>query len=290
MALSIKERVKYYVGDCDLRAQKPEDGKSGYDKPVLVTGDYSPSVHPGTMYPLDVYRLLSLSKTKRFFVNCGDATYTETKFPILIKVRKEGTHGVIANLDSRRHWGDVWKHEDPPWDQKRSEIFWRGADTSHGVRLDFVKRFIGTFDVGFSQYVQDAHSEPGYLREYLKGVAPIETFLKYKYLPVVDGNDKSSSLNWVLASNSVPLMPVPRYHSWLCEPFLVPGYHYVEVARDFSDLPEKLEWCRAHDEECQTITKNGQEFMKQFMDPQKEQVIEQILMSIVSHTNSSAIP
>ena len=66
--------------------------------------------------------------------------------------------------------------------------------------------------MGFSQYVQDALKDPElYPRDLIKGVAPVETFLKHKYLPVVDGNDKSSSLSWVLASNSVPLMPVPRY-------------------------------------------------------------------------------
>ncbi len=74
-------------------------------------------------------------------------------------------------------------------------------------------------------------------------------------------------------------MPRPKYHSWLCEPFLVAGYHYVEVSRDFSDLLEKIEWCRAHDEECRQIAENGKEFMKQFQDGEKEAMLEHLVVT-----------
>jgi hypothetical protein len=281
MALTVKERIQFYVGDADHADPLPLDGKSGFDKPVLITGDtYHPGIHQGTMYPMDVYRLLSHSKTKRLWINCGDWTYRDTKYPVMIKVREEGSHGVIANLDSRRHWGEIGRHPDPSWDQKLDKAFWRGADTGRGVRLDFVRQFWGHLDVGFSQYVQDALKDPAsYPRQYVKGVAPIGEFLKHKYLPVVDGNDKSSSLNWVLASNSVPLMPKPKYHSWLCEKFLVAGYHYVEVSRDFSDLPEKIEWCRAHDDECRQIAENGKEFMKQFQNAETEVLLEKLVVA-----------
>jgi hypothetical protein len=56
-------------------------------------------------------------------------------------------------------------------------------------------------------------------------------------------------------------------------------YHYVEVARDFSDLPEKIEWCRAHDEECRQIAENGKEFMKQFADPNTEALLEKLVVT-----------
>ena len=102
----------------------------------------------------------------------------------------------------------------------------------------------------------------------------IPDLLKYKYLPVVYGNDKSSSLGWVMASNSVPIMPVPRYHSWMCESFLEPGVHYVEVKRDFSDMIEKIEWCKQNDAECKKIAENGKQFMLQFMNTTQEQYIE----------------
>lgn len=33
----------------------------------------------------------------------------------------------------------------------------------------------------------------------------------------------------------------------------LPEIHYVEIANDFSDLPEKYAWCQAHPEECQRM-------------------------------------
>lgn len=68
----------------------------------------------------------------------------------------------------------------------------------------------------------------------------------------------------------------------MCEPFLVPGVHYVEVARDFSDLPEKIAWCESHDEECRQIAINGKLFMKQFEDPKTEETIEKIIVTFAS--------
>ena len=99
----------------------------------------------------------------------------------------------------------------------------------------------------------------------------------YKYLPVIDGNDKSSSLGWVMASNSVPVMPRPRFHSWMCEPWMIAGVHYVEVKADWSDFEERLDWCRHNDEECKKIAENGKIFMMQFMNQTQETYIEQKL-------------
>ncbi len=94
--ISVKDRLKFYFGDVDFRAPLPQDAKTGFDKPVLITPDYDPRIHYGTAYPMDIKRLLAHSPTKTFWANCGDATYSETKYPILIKVRKESTHTVRA--------------------------------------------------------------------------------------------------------------------------------------------------------------------------------------------------
>ena len=87
--------------------------------------------------------------------------------------------------------------------------------------------------------------------------------LGYKYIVCISGNDRASNTNWVVASNSVPIFAKPRFHSWVCEPWLKPNVHYVEVKEDFSDFPEKIEWCQAHDKECEEIDRNGKELMEQ---------------------------
>ena len=278
--ITVNDRINYYVGDTQ-KVKEPENGKYGYDVPIYLNyREYLKTmayVHPNTAYPHDVSRLLKYSYPKELWIQCGDSPYTGPQWPVGVKVRdthNPDSKGVILSLDSPRHWESVFKYPDPAWEVKKTDFMWRGADTGRGVRLAFVNKF-REYDVGFSEYVQDAILQPAlYPTHLIKPKVTIPDLLKYKYLPVVDGNDKSSSLGWVMASNSVPIMPVPRYHSWMCESFLEPGVHYVEVKRDFSDMIEKIEWCKQNDAECKKIAENGKQFMLQFMNTTQEQYIE----------------
>ena len=117
-------------------------------------------------------------------------------------------------------------------------------------------------------------------KKYYRPSISIAEQLQYKYIPILDGNDKASCLNWVLSSNSIPLIPKPRFHSWLCEKFLEPNVHYVELNEDYSNLEEKLQWCSDNDKTCQEIAVNGKYFMSLFT-VEKEQIVEQTLMSLV---------
>ena len=278
--ITIDDRIKYYLGDI-TKCEEPPNGKFGYDVPIYLSyREYLESmsiVHPNTAYPLDVSRLLKYSYPNNLWIQCGDSPYTGPQWPVGVKVRD--THdpeskGVLFSLESPRHWDNVFKYPDPSWLTKKADFMWRGADTGRGVRLSFVNQFV-SHNVGFSEYVQDAIIQPAlYPTSLLSPKVTIPDLLKYKYLPIVDGNDKSSSVGWIMASNSVPIMPKPRYHSWLCEAFLEPGVHYVEVKRDFSDMLEKIEWCKQNDATCKQIADNGKKFMLQFMNPMQEQYIE----------------
>ena len=285
--IDIIDRIKYYLGTADLSSPHPiYTSQEGYDVPIkLKYNTYKTnyaSIHPNTLYPHDVIRYLHYVNNKSLFIQCGDSPYTGTNYPVMVKTRDshkppEHQQGVIANLNSARHFGEIGTCDETPWEYKFKEMAWRGADTGRdGGRLDFVKKFRGRHNVGFSQYVQDAierkelYADPSLL----KGGMSKSEMLRYKYLPVLDGNDKSSSLGWVMASGSVPLMPRPRYHSWVCEPWMKPGVHYVEVERDWSNLDERLEWCRNNDEECKKIAGRGETFMIQFTDKRREIHVE----------------
>lgn len=289
--ISLDERFKYYLGDTNYD-KPPKNHTRGYDVPIFITRENYKNnwrnIHPNTAYPIDISRFLGYEDNLWF--DCGDSSYTDSHWPVFVKTRDShnpNARGILASLESPRHWGDVFKHKDPLWESKKDEIIWRGADTGFGVRLDFVKKFKDTYDIGFSQYVQDALKDPElYPQNLLKSKKTIEELLEYKYLPVVDGNDKSSSLGWVLSSNSVPIMPKPKYHSWLCEPWLEPEKHYVEVQRDFSDLPEKLNWCKQNEGKCKEIAEEGKKFMIQFMNPLAEQYLERKLSSFATNHHS----
>ena len=222
--------------------------------------------------------------------DCGDSSYTDTPWPVFVKTRdsyNNNARGILASLESPRHWGDILKHPETPWESKKTELIWRGSDTGFGVRLAFVNQFKDHYDIGFSSYVQDALKDPHmHPQTLLKPKKTIQELLEYKFLPVVDGNDKSSSLGWVLASDSVPIMPKPKYHSWLCEPWLEAGKHYVEVKRDFSDLPEKIKWCKKHDTKCKLIAEEGKKFMIQFLNPVAEEYLERKLANYATKHHS----
>ena len=284
--ISIEERINYYMGSSLSRKEKPELAQTGYDVPIelnleLYKENYR-IIHPNTAYPVDVVRYLKCAAGRKLIIQCGDSPCTHTSWPVLVKTRDQQSGGVIANLNSVRHWGEVFKHPDTLWKHKKNECVWRGADTGGSPRLDFVKRFHGNHNIGFSSFVQDALRTPDrYPHHFQKPPETITSMLTYKYLPVINGNDKSSSLGWVLGSNSVPLMPEPRFHSWLCEPWLHAGTHFVEIKDDYSDFEEKLQWCKDNDDKCKEIAQNGKEFMLQFTNPPRESYIEEKLIDRV---------
>jgi len=293
--LSIEDRIKYYIGKTKDPYVKPTLKTTGYDVPIAINlptyRHNFHTIHPNTAYPIDVVRMGKHSSKPTLWFQCGDSPYTDYTWPVLVKIRdtkNKSSKGIIANLDSTRHLGDIFKITDIPWADKRDDWLWRGADTGRGIRLDFVRQFYQQHDVGFSGYVQDALICPElYPKHLLKPKVPPEHLLQCKYLPIIDGNDKSSSLGWILASNSLPLMPRPRYHSWLCEPWLEPGVHYVEVKRDFSDLVDKIQWCKDHDHECNVIADNGKKFMMQFTNPTQEEYIEKQIVTYINEQDLS---
>ena len=98
--------------------------------------------------------------------------------------------------------------------------------------------------------------------------------LKNKFIISVEGNDVASGLKWQLLSNSVVLMPKPRCASWLMEDKLEPGYHYILLKDDFSDLEEKYNWCLNNLEVCKKISQNATSYMQMFLDDDNENKIQ----------------
>lgn len=50
---------------------------------------------------------------------------------------------------------------------------------------------------------------------------------------------------------------------------LIPGTHYVQCDDDYSDLIEKIEWCKANREDCVTIGKNAKQLFLETCTPHK---------------------
>jgi hypothetical protein len=98
--------------------------------------------------------------------------------------------------------------------------------------------------------------------------------LRYRYILALEGNDVASNLKWVMSSNSVAVMPKPKMETWFMEGKLVAGYHYVEIADDYSDLPDKILYYEKHPEEAKEIVRHANEWCKPFVNKRRERLIE----------------
>jgi hypothetical protein len=88
---------------------------------------------------------------------------------------------------------------------------------------------------------------------------------KYKYIVHVDGNVAAYRLLKTMLLGSVILKVAGKYDLWV-EQLLQDGVNYISVKEDLSDLIEKIEWCKSHDEECKTIAENGTLLAKKVLD------------------------
>ena len=93
----------------------------------------------------------------------------------------------------------------------------------------------------------------------------IEEQAKSKYFIVVDGNSWAFRMITSLGSNSVVFYNgiFTVWFSRLIKPFV----HYVPFKADFSDLTEKLEYAKNHDEEMKKIAENAKKFIEEFITP-----------------------
>ena len=68
-------------------------------------------------------------------------------------------------------------------------------------------------------------------------------------------------------------MPQPTCESWFMEGILKPGVHYAEVASDFSNLEEIMDYYLKKPEEAKQIIKQANLHAARFQDPVLEDII-----------------
>lgn len=164
-----------------------------------------------------------------------------------------------------------------PWEQKKSEAFWRGGpngplmtlenwNQSARIKLVFLSLLM-PHDVNARLtnllHLKYASSELKKLIQ-SKGLmgkwADKEDHLKYKYLIDIDGIACTfEHLYWLLTSNSVVLKQMTPNVQWYYQE-LEPYRHFIPVKEDLSDLVEQIKWAREHDNEAKKIVENANAF------------------------------
>ena len=201
----------------------------------------------------------------------GDITYVED-IPTIVKSRPihgENQNSVLLKMDKVRHF--IFVKDKLSFAEKKDQAIFRGKIACKDIRVQFVEKFFGNprFDIGTIDLIKP---------EWKSDKISIYDHLKYKYVIALEGNDVASNLKWIMSSNSIAVMPKPYYETWFMEGTLKPDYHYIEVKPDFSDLEEKMDYYTAHPDEAQAIINHAHEYVEQFKDKQREDIISLMVL------------
>lgn len=208
----------------------------------------------------------------------GDVTEVPA-VPSVLKSRPVAgdlSNAVVLNLDKHRHF--LFLRDDIPFRAKQDRAIFRAninyPHPNHVVRLRFVERYYGSAicDVGVS------NRAPVVRDEWLRPRLSEYDHLAYKFVMCLEGNDVATNLKWVMSSNSLAVMPRPRYETWYMEGALVPNYHYVEIRPDYADLEERLQYYIDHPAEAEAIIAHAHAWQAQFADPRRERLISLLVL------------
>tara|TARA_Y100000739_G_scaffold127130_1_gene109553 strand:- start:1079 stop:2071 length:993 start_codon:yes stop_codon:yes gene_type:complete len=158
------------------------------------------------------------------------------------------------------------------FENKKNQAVWRGDIRNNSIREYFVKNFYRTplFDIGQTNPKKDV--------PWMKSFMSIKNQLDYKFIFCLEGKCISTNLHWALSSNSVCVMPKPKYESWFMEGKLEDGVHYIKVKDDFSDAEEKIEFYNNKNDKCLEIIDNANKFVEQFKDRKRERLIQLLIL------------
>lgn len=180
------------------------------------------------------------------------------------------TNSTLLNMEKIRHF--LFINDNRPFQSKQDKLFYRGAIyQAHRTRF-FEKYFNNPLcDLGHTGSKNIYHA-------WQKPKISIAKHLPYKFLLSLEGNDVASNLKWVMSSNSLCVAPKMKFETWFMEGRLKGGEHFVEIAEDYSDLEEKLEYFIAHPKDAMDIIHNAHEYIAQFRDKKREDIISLLVL------------
>ncbi|HWU61065.1 MAG TPA: glycosyl transferase family 90 [Ensifer sp.] len=192
--------------------------------------------------------------------------------PTLLKSRPiqgENANSVLMNLDKLRHFRLF--DDQVPFARKLPKAVWRGS-MNNPLRANLVSSHAG------SAFCDVGHVSRSFTEVPPKDILLPQQQFAYRYILSVEGCDVATNLKWVMASNSVCLMPRPRYETWFMEGALVPGHHYVEVRDDFSDLENKIDELEADPLRAREIVANANRHVAMFRNSRMERLASLLVL------------
>ena len=194
-------------------------------------------------------------------------------YPTFVKSRPIGSNNqnsILLKLNQIKLFHFI---KDPKkFENKKNQAVWRGDIRNNPQREYFVKNFYRTplFDIGQTSPKQDV--------EWRKSFMSIKDQLNFKFIFCLEGKCISTNLHWAMSSNSVCVMPKPKYESWFMEGKLKDGVHYIKVKDDFSDAKKKIEFYNNNNDKCLEIIDNANKFVEQFKNCKQERLIQLLIL------------
>ena len=262
-AVYLKSRVDYY-NKIEQNVVLPED--------ACLLSDFKLGKKCKT-YFFDSYEYIRFFDTK--YKACflfGDVTRVPDR-PSIVKSRPiadDNANSVVMKLVKIRHF--TFTKDKYVFVEKKNRLVGR-SKIHQPHRARFLEMYYGNplCDIG--------NVDPR--SKYKQWSAPrltIDEQLKYKFILCLEGNDVASNLKWVMSSNSVAVMPKPKYETWFMEGTLIPNYHYILIKDDYSDLEEKINYYVEHTDEALKIIQNAHEYIKPFKNKKQEDIISFLVL------------
>ncbi len=226
-------------------------------------------------YFFDLYRYLRYFPAGlRFSYVFGDVT-EEPPAPAIVKSRPitdSLSNSVIMKLDRVRHF--VFIRDSRKFRDKKNLLISRNV-VSQPHRIKLLEKYFDHPMCDLGQVNKDVYENH---TEWKKGFITMADQLDYKFIACIEGNDVATNLKWVMSSNSLAVMPKPKYETWFMEGTLIPNYHYMEIKPDYSDLIERMNYYIEHPEEAEAIIEHAHEYIRQFQNRKIEKLVSVLVL------------
>ena len=179
-------------------------------------------------------------------------------------------NSIILQLEKHRHFSFI---KDPiPYEKKHDLLFFRGACPQEH-RSRFLQQYFShpLCNLG---HTGSADEHPAYTKPKISK----KEHLHYKFLLSLEGNDVASNLKWILGSNSLCIMPKPRYESWFMEEKLQENVHYALLDDDYGNLDSLLEFFLHNEKAAKEIIRNANIYCQAFQNPHIEEACNLLVL------------
>ena len=276
----ILSRVNYYNKKIDqFNVSENATNLSGlkYTQMKNIIGDIISSKKDGlrktyNTYFLDLHKQFSFfSYSKKLDFLFGDVT-TIPDTPSIVKSRPiiSNENSIIMKLNKVRHFHFI--DDERKFKDKKDMAVWRGNGMNSTIRRHFLENYhsVSIFNIG--------QKSPFVDKPWFKGFMSIYDQLAHKFIFCIEGVDTATNIKWVMSSNSVCVMPKPKYETWFMEGKLQANIHYIKVNEDFSDAEEKIQYYIEHPKKVLKIIQNANDHVKQFKHSRREKLISLMVL------------